>query len=80
MGALCAGCAGALVVRSDSWLVAGAAVLLASLGVVGGRCRAVWLGAAFLLVGLWWGGSRLADLDRSALVAEIGSSALAGSR
>jgi competence protein ComEC len=77
VGALCAGFCGSLVLRSASGLIAAGGAALAVLGVLEGRHRAAWLGGAFLLVGLWWGGMRLADLDRSVLAREAGSTALA---
>jgi competence protein ComEC len=77
MGVLCLGFAASLAVRSESALLAAGALLFAVLGGAAGRSRAAWLGTAFLLAGLWWGGLRLADLDRSELASEVGSSALA---
>jgi competence protein ComEC len=71
--ALCAGLAGANLVRAP-----GAVVLLCAGAVaaasawVGGSERLVALAFALLLVGWWWGSARLDVLDRSQLEAEIG--------
>jgi competence protein ComEC len=76
-GALCAGLALSLLVRArGGWLVlaAGACALL---GLSPGRGRAVWLGGALVLAGLWWGSARLDRLDSSVLQAEIGRAASA---
>jgi competence protein ComEC len=69
--ALCAGLAGATVVRVS---VLPAAVLLGLAALGGAR---VPLGAAALvlvLAGWWWGSERLRTLDRSVLVPRIGTS------
>ncbi len=76
VGALCAGFAVSLVVRLDAVLLPLAAVGLALLGVASERARAAWLALSFLLVGLWWGGLRLAALDESRLDSAFGQTAL----
>ena len=75
VGAVCAGCAAADVVRIPalSALLAAAAVAAVGLGfgAVGLRCTA--LGAALLVAAWGWGSIRLAQLDRSVLAAQIGT-------
>ena len=76
IGALCTGLAAAHVVRvGRPWVaalaVATACAAVASVGAVRFSCLAL----ALLLAGLWWGGVRLAALDRSVLVAHVGETA-----
>ena len=74
---LCVGLALALLLREAhaGLLVAAMAAVTAALVV--DRARTTLLVVALLLAGLWWGGVRLAVLDRSVLEAEIGRAALA---
>jgi len=76
-GALCVGLALALVVRESGGGLALAAAAFALLGLAAGRRRAVFLGGALALAGLWWGSTRLETLDASLLEAEIGRAASA---
>ncbi|HWB55584.1 MAG TPA: DUF4131 domain-containing protein, partial [Gaiellaceae bacterium] len=75
-GALCAGLAASLAVRSPGVALAVAAGALAIVAVPAKRHRAALLAAAFLLAGAWWGSVRLAALDESMLEDEIGRAAL----
>jgi Domain of unknown function (DUF4131) len=77
VGAFAVGLSASLALRPTSGVIAAVAALLGLLGVAGGRNRAGWLAGALLLAGLWWGGQRLSELDRSVLAREIGSTALA---
>ena len=75
--ALCVGLALALLLReahAGLLLTAGAAAA-GALSV--DRARLLFLAAALLLAGLWWGAVRLEALDRSLLEPEIGRAALA---
>ncbi|HXV58106.1 MAG TPA: ComEC/Rec2 family competence protein [Gaiellaceae bacterium] len=73
----CVGLGLALAARQTSASLAAAAGLLAAVAPLAGRRRTALLALAFLLAGVWWGGVRLAELDRSLLADEIGRSALA---
>ena len=76
-GALCAGLALALLLREAH---AGLLLVAAGLGLSAPFARGAvvpLLACALLLTGLWWGGFRLAALDRSPLEPEIGRAALA---
>lgn len=77
VGALCAGLAGSLALRSDSMVVGLVALGLALLGAAAERSRTIGLGLALLLSGLWWGGLRLEALDASDLIHVSGDTALA---
>jgi competence protein ComEC len=77
VGALCIGFAVSLFIPQDFPLVGVTACGFALLGVASAGRRAVLLGASMLLLGLWWGSLRLADLERSTLVHEAGTAALA---
>jgi competence protein ComEC len=72
MAALCAGLAASLAVRASSGAVAVVAAGLALAAVAAREQRAVLLAAALLGAGWWWGSLRLAALDRSVLLAEVG--------
>jgi competence protein ComEC len=74
-GAFCAGLAGSLAVRASAPGVAMLAFVLglAALAVRGQRL--LLLAVALLLAGWWWGSVRLAALERSALVADVGRAA-----
>lgn len=75
-GSLCAGLAGANLVRLGFPVVALLAVLAAATAVVAaGAARFTLLALALALAGLWWGSVRLAALDRSVLAAHIGETA-----
>jgi competence protein ComEC len=76
-GALCAGLAVSLAVRSPGVTLAVAAGALAVVAIPAERHRAALLAAAFLLAGAWWGSARLVALDESMLEEEIGRAALA---
>lgn len=52
------------------------ALVLGSLSLIAGPRRALLLAAALFAAGWWWGGARLETLDRSALVAHAGRTAL----
>jgi competence protein ComEC len=72
-GALCAGLAGANLVRAPAAVVllcAGA--VAAASACVRGNERLAALAFALLVAGWWWGSTRLDMLDRSRLEAEIG--------
>jgi competence protein ComEC len=77
VAALCVGFAGSLALRSSSGYLAAAGLVLAVLGITAETHRVAWLAFAFLVVGLWWGGLRLGDLDQSHLAGQIGSTAIA---
>jgi competence protein ComEC len=72
-GALCAGLAGADLVRESGaamLLVAGVAAVISVL--VAGQDRFVALAFALVVAGWWWGSARLDALDRSELEREVG--------
>jgi competence protein ComEC len=74
--ALCAGIAGALVVREPSASVLVAAALVGVAAVLAPpRSRVPTVAAALLLVGLWWGSVRLESLERSVLAEREGRAA-----
>jgi competence protein ComEC len=74
VAALCVGLAGANAARLASPLVVVAAVAAgaAELGV-GSRARGVGVLAALALLGWWWGSVRLDAIDRSPLLARVGT-------
>jgi competence protein ComEC len=76
-GSLCAGLALALLLREvhAALLLGSAATAFAA--PAARRARLPLLACALLLAGLWWGGVRLAALDRSVLEPEIGRAGLA---
>lgn len=76
VGALCAGLAASLVVRSPEVIFAVAAGALGLAAVPAAGSRVALLAAALALAGIWWGSVRLAALDRSVLEDEIGRAAL----
>jgi competence protein ComEC len=69
-GSLCAGLAGATVLRASALL---AATLLASAAFGAGRAPLVAAACALAVAGWWWGSERLRALDRSALSSEVGT-------
>ena len=71
---LCLGLAAANVAREGSPAVALAAALIA-IGAIGAtpRWRMPLLGIALALAGWWWGSARLDALDRSPLLAHVGT-------
>jgi ComEC/Rec2-related protein len=73
-GALCAGLAGATVLRASALL---AATLLASAAFGAGRVPLVAAACALAVAGWWWGSERLRSLDRSALSSQVGTAARA---
>ena len=75
VAALCAGLAASLAVRASSGAVAVVAAGLALGALAAREQRAVFLAAALLGAGWWWGSLRLAALDQSVLLAEVGRAA-----
>jgi len=73
-GALCAGLAGATLVRAA---LLPALVLLALALLGGGRAPLAAAACALALLGWWWGSERLASLDASLLRPRIGTAARA---
>lgn len=74
---LCAGLAAAVAIRLATPVLAVSSVAAAMVALLVERGRLALLAGALLGVGCWWGSVRLDDLDTSALVAQIGSTALA---
>jgi competence protein ComEC len=74
-GALCAGLAGSLSVRAAEPAVAVVAFGLGLAALALRAHRLLLLAVALLLAGCWWGSVRLAALDRSVLIAEVGRAA-----
>ena len=74
--AACAGLALPLAIRISSIAVLAAAGALGGVAILGERGRLVALAGALLAAGWWWGSVRLDDIDRSALVREVGGAAL----
>jgi hypothetical protein len=70
--AVCAGLAASLAQEVRGIGVALLAALLAAAALAVRECRAIVLAAAVLLAGWWAGSLRLAALDRSVLVEEVG--------
>jgi competence protein ComEC len=75
--ALCVGLGTALALQAPGPLLALATGALACAAPVAGRARFVLLAVVLITAGWWWGSLRLAALDRSVLVDEIGTAALA---
>jgi competence protein ComEC len=76
-GSLCVGLALALLLREAHTLLLLGSGGLALAATVARETRLPLLAGALLLAGLWWGGVRLAALDRSLLEPEIGRAGLA---
>lgn len=73
VGAACAGLAAANWVRVPAVVLAAAlAGCVAALGVEAGWARLALVAVALAVAGLWWGGARLEELDRSVLARSIG--------
>lgn len=75
--AFCSGLAGALAVPASILALALTAGALACSAPLLGRSRLALLAVALLAAGWWWGSVRLAGLDQSELVDEVGKTALA---
>jgi len=74
VGSLCLGLAAANVVRSTTPMLLGCAGVALLLCLANdGPARLGLLAVGLVLAGLWWGGVRLAALDRSVLAARIGT-------
>jgi competence protein ComEC len=78
-GGLCAGLAGANLVRVHGAFVlfAGASLLVLAAAAETSAPRVGLAGAGLVLLGLWWGSSRLDALDHSPLRVEVGRAAWA---
>ena len=74
VGALCAGLAGATLVRAAALP---AVLLLGLAALAAGRAPLAAAGCALAVLGWWWGSERLAMLDASALRPRIGTAARA---
>jgi competence protein ComEC len=71
---LCLGLAGANIARDASTSIALSAVVVAAAAVLApSRWRMPAFGVALALGGWWWGSARLDALDRSALLAHVGT-------
>jgi competence protein ComEC len=77
VAALCLGLAGSLAARAPIAAALVAAVALAVVALQAREARSAFLAAALLLGGWVLGSVRLAAIDRSPLLADVGSSALA---
>src|SRR3712207_2799581 len=71
-GAFCAGLAGALAVRTDDAWLAGCAASAVLGALALDRRRVLVLALGLVLLGTWWGSSRLAALDGSVLAEHVG--------
>ena len=74
-GALCAGLASSVAIRGGDGRVVLFALVLAGLSFVFRARRAAGLALALLLGGWYWGSARLAALDQSVLLADVGRTA-----
>lgn len=74
---LCVGLATAVVVRLPGPALVASSFVLAIGGLILERWRIVLVALALLGAGWWWGSVRLDAIDRSVLVREIGTAALA---
>ncbi|HEU0336934.1 MAG TPA: DUF4131 domain-containing protein, partial [Gaiellaceae bacterium] len=72
--ALCGGLAASNWVRAPTGALAGAALCVAGAAVAAdeGSRRLAALAVLLLVTGLWWGGARLGELERSVLAERVG--------
>ena len=71
-GALCAGLTASLVVRDSAAALAVGGCVFAVAALALERRRALVLAGGLLLLGVWWGSTRLEALDASVLAARVG--------